>query len=47
MEVTAQGMPYSEWKDNEYIESLVKELKDNGTNVIVGTLDNVINWGAQ
>lgn len=45
MEVTAQGMPYSEWKDNEYIEHLVKELKDNGTNVVVGTLDNVINWG--
>lgn len=45
MEVTAQGMPYSDWKDNEYIEHLVKELKDNGTNVVVGTLDNVINWG--
>ncbi len=45
MEVTAQGMPYSAWKDNEYIEHLVKELKDNGTNVVVGTLDNVINWG--
>lgn len=45
MEITAQGMPYSEWKDNEYIEHLVKELKDNGTNVVVGTLDNVINWG--
>lgn len=38
-------MPYSEWKDNEYIEHLVKELKDNGTNVVVGMLDNVINWG--
>lgn len=38
-------MPYSEWKDNEYIEHLVKELKDNGTNVVVRTLDNVINWG--
>ncbi len=38
-------MPYSDWKDNEYIEHLVKELKDNGTNVVVGTLDNVINWG--
>ena len=38
-------MPYSEWKDNEYIEKLVKELKDNGTNVVVGTLDNIINWG--
>ncbi len=38
-------MPYADWKDNEYIEHLVKELKDNGTNVIVGTLDSVINWG--
>jgi NADH-quinone oxidoreductase subunit B len=45
MEVTTQGFPYSEWKDNEYIESLVKELKDNGTNVIVGSLDSLINWG--
>lgn len=45
MEVTTKGMPYSEWKDNEYIEKLVKELKDNGTNVVVGTLDNIINWG--
>ncbi len=38
-------MPYADWKDNEYIEHLVKELKDNGTNVVVGTLDSVINWG--
>ena len=45
MEVTAQGMPYGDWKDNEYIEYLVKELRDNGTNVIVGTFDKLINWG--
>ena len=45
MEVTAQGMPYGDWKDNEYIEHLVKELRDNGTNVIVGTFDKLINWG--
>lgn len=45
MEVTAQGMPYQDWKDNEYIESLIKELKDNGTNVVVGSLDSLINWG--
>ena len=38
-------MPYEAWKDNEYIESLVKELQDNGTNVIVGSLDKLINWG--
>ncbi len=38
-------MPYEAWKDNEYIESLVKELQENGTNVIVGSLDKLINWG--
>lgn len=38
-------MPYEAWKDNEYIESLVKELQENGTNVIVGTFDKLINWG--
>ena len=45
MEVTTKSMPYQDWKDNEYIESLVKELQDNGTNVIVGSLDKLINWG--
>ena len=44
MEVTTKSMPYEDWKDNEYIESLVKELQANGTNVIVGTLDKFINW---
>lgn len=45
MEVTAQGMPYEAFKDNEYIESLVTELQENGTNVVVGSLDKLINWG--
>ena len=45
MEVTTQGMHYEAWKDNEYIEKLVKELQENGTNVIVGKLDQLINWG--
>lgn len=45
MEVTAQGMPYNAWKDNEYIESLVKELQEGGVNVVVGKLDQLINWG--
>lgn len=38
-------MPYEAWKDNEYIEQLVEELKANGTNVIVGSFDKLINWG--
>ncbi len=45
MEVTTKSMPYEAWKDNEYIESLVKELQDNGTNVVVGSFDKLINWG--
>ncbi|MDE6512599.1 MAG: NADH-quinone oxidoreductase subunit B [Muribaculaceae bacterium] len=45
MEVTAQGVPYEAFKDNEYLESLVKELNANGTNVIVGAFDKLINWG--
>ncbi len=45
MEVTTKGMPYEAWKDNEYIEKLVQELRDNGTNVIVGSVDQLINWG--
>lgn len=45
MEVTTKSMPYSAWKDNEYLESLVKKLQENGTNVVVGKLDQLINWG--
>lgn len=45
MEVPTKGMPYEAWKDNEYIEKLVKELQENGTNVVVGSVDQLINWG--
>ena len=41
MEVTTKSMPYEAWKDNEYIEKLVNELKESGTNVIVGQLDKL------
>ena len=32
-------------KDNESLEKMVEELRANGTNVVVGVLDDVINWG--
>ncbi len=38
-------MKYEDFNDNEYLESLVKELNANGANVLVGVLDDVINWG--
>ena len=44
-DVTTKSMPYEAWKDNEYIEKLVQELRDSGTNVLVGSLDKLINWG--
>ena len=38
-------MKYEEFNDNEYLENMVKELNANGTNVVLGVLDDVINWG--
>ena len=43
--ITTKSMPYEDWKDNEYIEHLVEELRASGTNVLVGSLDKLINWG--
>jgi NADH-quinone oxidoreductase subunit B len=40
-----KSMKYEEFNDNEYLENMVKELNANGTNVLLGVLDDVINWG--
>ncbi len=40
-----KSIPYEEFKDNETLESLIKELNKERTNVIVGALDDLINWG--
>ena len=45
MGVNIKSMKYEDFKDNEYIDSLVAELKAAGTNVMVGKLDELINWG--
>lgn len=38
-------MQYEDFNNNDYLERMVRELNENGTNVIVGCLDDVINWG--
>ena len=38
-------MKWEDFNDNEYIENLVNELKENGQNVVVGKFDELINWG--
>ena len=40
-----KNIPYEEFKDNETYEELVAELNKNGANVVVKSLDDLINWG--
>ncbi len=40
-----KGIPNEEFKDNEYLENYVEELRANGVNIVVGALDDLINWG--
>ena len=40
-----KSIPYEEFKDNETLEALIQELNNERTNVLVGKLDDLINWG--
>ena len=40
-----KSIPYEEFKDNETLEALMNELNKERTNVVVGALDDLINWG--
>ena len=42
---TIKSIPYEDFKDNEYLENMVKQLNEGGTKVLVGRLDDLINWG--
>ncbi|MBQ2490570.1 MAG: NADH-quinone oxidoreductase subunit B, partial [Muribaculaceae bacterium] len=39
-----KSMKFEDFKDNEYIDQLVAELNAAGTNVVVGKLDQLLNW---
>ena len=40
-----KAMPYDEWKDNSTLEKMADELNNGGTNLVLGSLDQLINWG--
>ena len=40
-----KSIPYEEFKNNEYLEEMVRQLNDNGSNVWMGCMDDLINWG--
>lgn len=43
--IKIKGIKYEEFKDNEYLENYVKELRANGVGIVIGALDEMINWG--
>ena len=43
--INIKGIPTAEFKDNEYLENYIKELEANGVNVVLGKIDEFINWG--
>ena len=40
-----KSIPYEEFKNNEYLEDMVKQINEGGANVMLGCLDDLINWG--
>ena len=42
---TIKSIPYEEFKNNKYLEEMVKQLNENGANVWMGCMDDLINWG--
>lgn len=40
-----KSIPYDEFKDNETLESLIEEINKERTSVVLGRLDDLINWG--
>ena len=43
--IDIKGIPYEDFNDNEYLEKYLDELKAQGVNVVLGKLDDMINWG--
>ncbi len=40
-----KSIPYGEFKDNDSLEKIAQELNDGGANVVLGSLDELVNWG--
>ena len=40
-----KSMKYEDFIDNEYLEKMAEQLREGGTNVVLGCLDDLINWG--
>lgn len=43
--VKIKNLRYEDFRDNEYLETYVNELRQNGVNIAIAKIDDVINWG--
>lgn len=43
--IKIKGIANEDFKDTEYLNEYVEELRANGVNIFVGAIDDVINWG--
>ena len=43
-DISIKNMKTEDFKDNAYLEKYVEELRKGGVNVVVGVLDDIINW---
>ena len=43
--IRIKGIKNEDFKDNEYLEQYITELHNNGVNILVEKLDDIINWG--
>lgn len=43
--IKIKGIASEDFKDNDSLQKHIDELNANGTNIIVGNLDQMINWG--
>lgn len=44
-DIDIKGIKYEDFNDNEYLEKYLEELRASGVNVVLGKLDDMINWG--
>ena len=38
-------MEYEDFKNNDYLEEMVRRLNMDGAGIVLGTVDELINWG--
>ena len=38
-------MEYEDFKNNDYLEDMVRRLNMDGAGIVLGTVDELINWG--